>query len=71
MIANRESTELLEKLKSNDILNEMISPIDMKFLEKQTAPIEIPEMLCRSEWSTFDFSNKSTHLQYFYNLFLI
>lgn len=62
LIANGERAELLEKLKSNETLRELIQEKDVKFLTKINVPVEIPVMLCSSEWDIFQFSNKSMRL---------
>lgn len=58
LLANRESSELLEKLISHEILHEIVDEKDVKFLDKMGAAVEVPEMLCSSEWDIFEFSNK-------------
>lgn len=58
LIADRENPELLEKLQSNEILHEIVDEKDLKFVEKMSVPVEVPEMLCSSEWDIFEFTNK-------------
>lgn len=53
--------ELLEKLKSSETLREMIDEKDVKFLNKMSVAVEVPEMLCSSEWDIFEFTSKSSY----------
>lgn len=58
-MANGEVPQLLEKINSIDALADMFDEKDVKFLNRAAVQIEVPEMLCSSEWDIFEFSNKS------------
>lgn len=69
LILNGE-TSLQQKITSSNVLNDMFDKLDLQFIKKQVAKVEVvttkqtgedevPDILKSSDWEAFVFTNKS------------